>query len=237
MKRVKKFITITVVLIFVLSSIGCTRRGELNSDAQGGFEAFNKIVKAYPEKKGFHKALQHWGFKLPTGEKFEWTKNMGANKADFAMVMLADPFIEAGLDVNKLDKDEWIFKPAGKEDGNELPNLLIKPYNVSDKNQNSNGSEDAFRRILKENQNLVIYDKDSRYFRLILGEGYEVQWAEELGLNDADVKFVLKAEPLIKAGLDINKIQGTGWNFNKSADASNGMRVIPQQLIKTFKLK
>ncbi|EYE88869.1 hypothetical protein Q428_05710 [Fervidicella metallireducens AeB] len=237
MKRLKKLLSITVISIFILTSIGCTRKGELNSDAQGGLEAFNKIVKAYPEKKGFHKALQHWGFKLPTGEKFEWTKNMGANKADFAMVILADPFINAGLDVNKLDKNGWIFKPSGIEEGVELPNLLIKPYNVSDKNQNSNGSEDALRRILKENEDLVVYDKGSKFYKLNLGDGNEVQWVKELGSNNADIIFVLKAEPLIKAGLDINKIQESGWKLKKTTDDTNGIGITPDLLIKTFKLK
>lgn len=65
---------------------------------------------------------------------------MSANKADFAMVMLADPLVKAGLDVKKLDKNAWLYEPAAKDDkGNDLPNRLIKPYNVSDKNKHQMG--------------------------------------------------------------------------------------------------
>ncbi|MDV3429025.1 MAG: hypothetical protein LIR50_18695, partial [Bacillota bacterium] len=193
------------------------------------------IVKSYPKNKGFHKALQHWGFKLPTGEKFEWTKDMSANKADFAMVMLADPLIKAGLDLNKLDKNEWLYSPAAKEEGQDLPNRLIKPYNVSDEKVNSNGSEDAFRRILKEDTALVKYHKEQQHYRLIIGDGNEVQWTEKLGLNDADMIFVLKAEPLIKAGLDVNKLEGTGWIFK--AAGKDDMGENPDQIMKIYKIK
>lgn len=74
-----------------------------NKKTDNGLNAFNAIVKAYPDNKGSHKALRHWGFKLLTGEKFEWSKDMSANKADFAMVMLVDPLVKAGLDVTKLE--------------------------------------------------------------------------------------------------------------------------------------
>lgn len=49
--------------------------------------------------------------------------------------MLADPFVKSGLDVTKLDKNEWLYEPAAKVDGVDLPNRLIKTYNVSDKKE------------------------------------------------------------------------------------------------------
>lgn len=134
-------------------------------------KVFNEIVKAYPENKGFHSALQHWGFKLPTGEKFEWSKDMSANKADFAMVMLADPLIKAGLDVSKLNSDEWLYEPAVVENGQQLPNLLIKPYNVSDRRQAASGSEDSMGRLLKADTSILKYHEDQEHYRLLLGEG------------------------------------------------------------------
>ena len=215
MKR-KKIISLFIVLSIIASiAVGCGRSQTGSKEADNGLKAFNEIVKNFPEKKGFHKALSHWGFKLPTGEKFEWTKNTAANKADFAMVMLADPFIKAGLDVNKLNKDQWIYKPAGKEDGQDLPNLLIKPYNIGDKNENSNGSEDAFRRLLKADTSLIKYDNEEQKYRLLIGEGYEVQWKGKLGAKDNDMVFIIKAQPLIDAGLDINKLTDSGWSIKE----------------------
>lgn len=235
MNKSMKILTLIISSVLVLSFAGCSRTVTGSKDADNGLTAINAIVKAYPKNKGFHNALQHWGFKLPTGEKFEWTKDMSANKADFAMVMLADPLVKAGLDVKKLDSNEWLYSPATKEEGQDLPNRLIKPYNVSDKKVNSNGSEDAFRRILREDPSLVKYHKEQQHYRLLLGDGNEVQWTEKLGLNDADMIFVLKAEPLIKAGLDVNKLQGTGWVFKPAVKDEMGDN--PDQIIKVFKIK
>jgi hypothetical protein len=236
MKKTKKIVALFVSSVLVLSFAGCSRTVTGNKETDNGLNAFNAIVKAYPANKGFHQALQHWGFKLSTGEKFEWTKDTSANKADFAMVMLADPLVKAGLDINKLDKNEWLNEPAAKdENGQDLANRLIKPYNVSDKKVTSNGSEDAMRRILKQDPNLVKYHKEQQHYRLMLGDGNEVQWTEKLGLNDADMIFVLKAEPLIKAGLDVNKLEGTGWIFKAAGKDEMGDN--PDQIMKIFKIK
>ncbi|EQB86150.1 hypothetical protein J2Z44_002694 [Clostridium punense] len=237
MNRKTKILTLVMSSVIALSVAGCSRTSAGSKDADNALVAFNEIVKAYPDKKGFHNALQHWGFKLPTGEKFEWSKDTSANKADYAMVMLADPLIKAGLDVNKLDKNEWLFEPAGRAEGEDLPNRLIKPYNVSDKKQDSNGSEDAMRRLFKADSDIVKYHKDLQHYRLKLGEGNEVQWTEELGLNDADMIFVLKAEPLVKAGLDVNKLEGTGWMFKAAGKDDMGMGENPDQIIQVYDIK
>lgn len=238
MKITKKMIVFIVSGVIMVSFIGCTRKVTGNKEADNALSAFNEIVKAYPENKGFHKELQHWGYKLPTGEKFEWSKDMSANKADYAMVMLADPLIKAGLDVTKLDKNEWLYEPAGKdENGQDLPNRLIKPYNVGDKKEISSGSEDSMRRLLKADTSLVKYHKDQQHYRLTLGEGNEVQWTEKLGLNDADMIFVLKAEPLVKAGLDITKLEGSGWVFREASEDNMGMGQNPDQIVKIFNIK
>jgi hypothetical protein len=222
----------------MVSFAGCSRTVTGNKEADNALNAFNEIVKTYPESKGFHSALQHWGFELATGEKFEWSKDMSANKADLAMVVLADPLVKAGLDVTKLDQNEWIYEPASKDDmGVDLPNRLIKPYNVSDKKQTSNGSEDSMRRILKADTSIIKYHEKQQHYGLKLGEGNEVQWTEELGLNDADMIFVLKAEPLVKAGLDVSKLEGSGWVFKPASNDDMGMGASPDQIVKIHDIK
>lgn len=238
MKVSRKVVALIVSTVLVASFVGCSRTITGKEDADNGLKAFNEIVKTYPEKKGFHEALQHWGFELPTGEKFEWSKDMSANVADFAMVMLADPLVAAGLDIDKLDKNEWLYEPAGKDDmGVDLPNRLIKPYNVSDKKQASSGSEDAMRRLLKEDPNIIKYHEDQEHFGLKLGDGNEVQWTEKLGLNNADMIFVLKAEPLVKAGLDVTKLDGSGWVFKEASDDDMGNGPNPDQIVKVYDIK
>lgn len=238
MKKRKKAASMLIFAALAISITACSRTATGSTEADNALKAFNEIVKAYPENKGFHSALQHWGFALPTGEKFEWSKDMSANKADFAMVLLADPLVRAGLDISKLDKNEWLYEPAGKDEmGVELPNRLIKPYNVSDKKQASSGSEDSMRRILKADTGIVKYHEKQQHYGLKLGDGNEVQWTEKLGLNDADMIFVLKAEPLIEAGLDINKLEGSGWVFKPASDDDMGMGANPDQIVKIYDIK
>ena len=152
--------------------------------------------------------------------------------------MLADPLVKAGLDVSKLDKNEWLYEPAGKDEmGVELPNRLIKPYNVSDKKETSNGSEDSMRRLLKADTKIVKYHKAQQHFGLKLGDGNEVQWTEKLGTNDADMIFVLKADQLVKAGLDVSKLEGSGWVFREASKDNMGMGENPDQIVKIYDIK
>lgn len=238
MKNTKKIIAIIASSLIVVSFIGCSRTKTGNEEADNALTSFNEIVKAYPDNKGFHEALQHWGFKLPTGEKFEWSKDMSANKADFAMVMLADPLVEAGLDISKLDSNEWLYEAAGKDEmGVDLPNRLILPYNVSDEKQESNGSEDSMRRLLKADTESIKYHKDQKHYALKLGAGNEVQWTETLGINDADMIFVLNAEPLVNAGLDVTKLEGSGWVFKAASEDDMGMGPNPDQIVRIYDIK
>lgn len=236
MNKRKKALALLISAALVISITGCSRSATGRAEADNALKAFNEIVKTYPERKGFHSALQHWGFELDAGEKFEWSKDMSANKADLAMVVLADPLVEAGLDISKLDKNEWLYEPAGKDDmGKELPNRLIKPYNVGDKKQASSGSEDSMRRIFKADSSIISYHEKQQHYGLKLGEGNEVQWTEKLGIKDGDMIFLLKAEPLVKAGLDITKLEGSGWVFKP---AGNDMGTAnPDQIIKIYDIK
>lgn len=228
-----KIVSILIISAITLTSVGCSRTSTGNKEADAALTAFNKIVKAYPSNKGFHRTLQHWGFKLSGDNKFEWTKDTSANKIDFAMVIEADPLIKAGLDVKKLDEKDFVSKPATTEDGAPLSNRIVHPYNVSDKKEFSSGSEDALRRLLKQDTSLVKYNESEKMYVLTLGNGYEVEWTENSSEADGDIKFVIPAEQLVKAGLDVNKLDGTGWKVEKASSDNSGK----DQLVKSFILK
>jgi hypothetical protein len=220
---------IAVIAAAVLLA-GCNRVQTGGKESDDALAAFNAIVKANLDRKGYHDAMKHWGLSLPGGGKFEWTKDTGAGPIDFAMVIPAEPFIRAGLDVNRLEGTGYVFQAAKVEGGESLPDLLLHPFDVSGKKENAQGSEDALRRILKQNNNLVEYNGAQQQYRLRLyrqGETpFEVQWTEKLGLNSADITFVIPATPLTAAGLDIAKLGG-GW-----APAAGS----PNQLVNTYSL-
>ncbi|WP_163192930.1 hypothetical protein [Clostridium thermarum] len=226
MLKKSKASAITLALVIGVSFTGCSKGSTGSELCDKAYKAFTVVVKENKDKIGYHDALSHWGIKMPSGEKFEWTKDTAANVADLAIVALADPFINAGLDVTKLDKNQWLFEPAAKEGTEQLPNRLIKPYNVSDKRFQTEGYEDAMRNIIKTDNNLITYNPDAKKYVISLGQGFEVQWTESLGTNESDMVFVFDAKPLVEAGLDVNKLSGSGWEVKEDG-----------KLVKAFKLK
>jgi len=231
MKKLKGIAVIALSSVIVLSLAACGSKNVEENITDRGLNAFNEIVNTYPDKKGFHEPMQHWGFEVESGEKFEWSNDMSANKADFAMVVQAEPLINAGLDVEKLDKNIWLFEEAGKDSmGMEQPAILILPYDISDTQKTSNDSNESMKALLTADPDNLIYHEDQQHYVLNLGGTNEVIWTEELGLNDSDMIFVLEAESLIAAGLDTDKLEGSGWVFKEASDAVK----TPDQIIKTY---
>lgn len=226
MFKKSKMLAITLVLAIGASFVGCSKGSTGSEQGDKAYKAFTSIVKENKDKIGYHDALSHWGIKMPTGEKFEWTKDTAANVADLAIVSLADPFINAGLDVTKLDKNLWLYEPAAKDGAEELPNRLIKPFNISDKRFETEGYEDAMKNIIKTDASLISYNADTKKYAISLGKGFEVQWTENLGANEADMVFVFDSKSLVDAGLDVSKLAGSGWEVKEDG-----------KLVKAFKLK
>lgn len=230
----KKLLTIAVSASLALSLAACSSAAPGESTTEKGLKAFNLILETYPDRQGFHEELRHWGFEVPTGEKFEWIDDMSANKADFAMVLEAQPLISAGLDVTKLDQALWIYEPAGKDSmGMEQPARLILPTNISDSKLPMKTAGESMKALLEAAPGKLMFHGDMDHFVLTLNGANEVIWTEQLDLNDTDMAFVLEAGPLVAAGLDLAKLEGTGWTFKKADPVAK----TPDQIIRTFDLK
>ncbi|WP_055667286.1 hypothetical protein [Desnuesiella massiliensis] len=213
MKKNKIITLLAAVTISIVLLSACSKGNSSAND--NAYKSINSIIKENRDKVGFHAEMSHWGLSLQGEEKFEWTKDPSSNEADFAMVILADPFIKAGLDTNKLDSKEIIFKKASKEGNMENSNLLIRPLNISDKRQNSDGAEDAIRRLFKMDKTNI--KGEDNYYKLDLGSSFEVKWKYQEEDKSAEVIFYIDPEPLFKAGLDRNNMDETGWSIEKSA--------------------
>ncbi len=239
------FIVISIVIASTLG--GCDRSPTGTKESDNALYAFNKIVSEHKDQKGFHPSLKHWGLALEvkqtesqTVDKFEWSKDSAANAIDFAMVLRAKPFIEAGLDPDKLAADSgYVYKPAAVEDGKQIEAVLIHPYNLSDKRETAQGSEDAMRRLLKQDPSIVELVEDQQGYRLGLrtGAGFDqfdqfvVTWTNSPDTSDTLISFAIDADPLLAAGLDPKKIEG--WSFLPSTSGLPS----PNQLKKEYDLK
>jgi hypothetical protein len=213
MLKLKIAILLGLIISITAVAIGCSESKVELEAKDKALNSFKAVLKSNPDKIGYHKVLKHWNFKMPSGELFEWSKNVGENKADYAMVLLADPFIKAGLDTNKLKDDNWLFKAAEVEDGKQLPNRLIHPFNIDDKAENSNGWEDALRRVFNKKPSIISFNDNDKVTVLSLGEGFSVELKENTQPQKSVFTFRIKSTALVKAGLDINKLNNSEWTL------------------------
>ncbi len=230
----RKAFLLLLSLSLLLTLSGCDQTKTGSEESDNALAAFNAVVEKYPDNKGFHSEMLHWGLALPGEDKFEWTKDTSESDIDFAMAMKAEPFVEAGLDPDKLPSDDYIYLEESTKKKMEAPARIAHPFNVSDEKEVAQGSEDAMRRLLKQNNDLVQYHEEMGRYRLYLGEGYEVQWTDDLTSGEPEITFILQADPLVQAGLDVEELDGSGWVYQPAGE--DEMESYPNRLVMSYDL-
>lgn len=93
-------------------------------------DVFEEFVENNRDAIGYHAALDHYGVSLGNGNMFEWAKNTETNDKDIVFVLNPQPFIDAGVDVNKVEG--WAFaKVEVMEDGKKVEvDKLLKPFDL-----------------------------------------------------------------------------------------------------------
>ncbi|MFV0413206.1 MAG: hypothetical protein ACK5L3_08050 [Oscillospiraceae bacterium] len=128
---------------YVLSQGKLVVGTKLGSDAlayQGAptpLAAYEQIVSHYRSAIGYHTALDHYNVSLGGGNMFEWAKNIEENSVtgenqdkDIVFVLNPEPFIEAGVDPEKVEG--WVYTTVSMDmDGNaEDVYKFLKPFNL-----------------------------------------------------------------------------------------------------------
>jgi hypothetical protein len=93
--------------------------------------SYEQIVKLKRSAIGYHGALNHYGVNLSDGNLFEWAKDMSTNEKDMVFVLNPEPFINAGVDPEKIQG--WAFAEVTVDDANGKPiqvNKILKPFNL-----------------------------------------------------------------------------------------------------------
>ncbi|GHU75274.1 hypothetical protein FACS189461_1210 [Spirochaetia bacterium] len=93
--------------------------------------SYEQIVKLKRSSIGYHASLDHYGVNLGDGNLFEWAKDMDTNDKDMVFVLNPEPFIEAGVDPNKVEG--WVFGKVTVDDANGKPvevDKLLKPFDI-----------------------------------------------------------------------------------------------------------
>lgn len=94
------------------------------------YESYKKIVKSKRNSIKYHAELDHYGIDLGNGNLFEWAKDMNTNDKDIVFVLNPEPFIDAGVNPEKVDG--WVYaKVSTMKDGKKIEVYkLLKPFNL-----------------------------------------------------------------------------------------------------------
>jgi hypothetical protein len=109
----------------------------LNTPEDGGagesspLASYERIVSEKRDIIGYHGAADHYGVNVGGGNMFEWAKDMGKNDKDIVFVLNPQPFIDAGVDPNRIEG--WVFAKVTIDDENGKSvevDKLLKPFNL-----------------------------------------------------------------------------------------------------------
>lgn len=94
-------------------------------------DSYQKIVDHARDTISYHAALDHFGIKMDNGNMFEWAKDMKTNDKDIVFVLNPQPFIDAGVDPEKVA--DWVFAKVETmdESGKNIEvDKFLKPFDV-----------------------------------------------------------------------------------------------------------
>jgi hypothetical protein len=92
---------------------------------------YQKILNSNRSAIGYHSALDHYGIDLGNGNMFEWAKDAKTNDKDIVFVLNPQPFIEAGINPEKIEG--WLYAkvPVMDAKGKKTEVFkILKPFNL-----------------------------------------------------------------------------------------------------------
>lgn len=94
-------------------------------------ESFKEFVRVKRDAVGYHADLDHYGVNLGNGNMFEWAKDMSTNDKDIVFVLNPKPFIDAGVDPEKVKGWTYAKVPMMDAKGKKIEvDKLLKPFNL-----------------------------------------------------------------------------------------------------------
>jgi copper chaperone CopZ len=233
------FSLFTALMVFLVLGTGAGFISCASTDvvAQVATTSFDALVAKLGDKVGMSSMDPAWQITSPAGDLFliaqDFSRpNKDGESPDFEMDFDAKPFLAAGLDVTKLPMSDAVGYRL--EDGRFMVHFEWGDAPL----KAAQGGKDitaTFRQILATYRDRIGYHEKLDHYGFALGDGNMVEWAKDLATNDKDLVFVLNPEPLVKAGLDPNKVEG--WTFAKvEVKDANGKAQLVDKLLKPFNL-
>ncbi|MEI7884916.1 MAG: hypothetical protein WCI30_06150 [Clostridia bacterium] len=225
----KKIIIIIAALFVALSITACQ---SLDVVGTGAITSFTEVAKNLSEPISSDPVNNGWSLAAPGGERFVWSKDFSAKgMSDLMMEFDIQPFLAAGLQPEKLDKNIYLY--------DKLANKLMVHAELGDTQFKSASSTDplaTFKEIVTAYRTSVNYHEKLDHYNIAFGGGNMFEWAKNLTTNDKDIVFVLNPATLISAGVDPLKVEG--WVFAKvEIKNAQGDKELVDKLLKPYNLQ
>jgi hypothetical protein len=157
---------------------------------------------------------------------------------DLMLDIDAQPFIDAGLDTDKLPH-EYMFYEGGSMGGSGIAEKLImigvKLGGDELKYDGAPSPLAAFKHLVNLYRGSIGYHTALDHYGVDLGDGNMFEWAKDMSTNDKDMVFVVNPEPFINAGVVPENLDG--WIFTKVPVEKDGKNVEVDKFLKIFDLK
>ena len=113
------------------------------------------------------------------------------DEADVFIAVMAQPFLDAGLDLAKTPDSVFLNG-----------DMLVLSFNVKDY-KDATDAVSALSNVVAANRSLLGYHKELDHYGITLGE-HKVEWAKDPLTNDKDAVIVLDGDTLTSWGSDLD---------------------------------
>jgi hypothetical protein len=223
--------SIAAVITALLALSGCQK---LDVVGNASIVSFKALLEAMPDKVAYDEKMAGWSLTAPDGStQFIWSRDFSKSGMHDVMIDFdAQPFIDAGLDTNKLPKDEMILYYNGRI----MVGSKLGKEELAYKGEATPLA--SYEHIVRLKRNSVKYHAQFDHYGVeVDGEcGHIFEWAKDMGKNDKDIVFVLEPSIFTDAGVDPEKIEG--WVFGKvTVMDAYGNDITVDKILKPFDIK
>lgn len=221
-----KYFLIPLLLVMTLIYASCSQLDVIGNKSVTSFE---EVLGAMSDKITADEVNGGWTLTAPdSSARFFWSKDFSKSTVYDAMLEFdAKPFIDAGLDINKLP------------DGMVIDDKLVVGTELSSESLTYEGEVTplaSYEKIVELKRKSINYHAALDHYGIDLAGGNVFEWAMDISKNDKDIVFVLNPQVFIDAGVDPEKVEG--WVFAKVETMDmDGKKVEVDKFLKPFDLK
>ena len=230
----KAMVTVFSAALLAVFGLG-TSEAAFNTDivGQAAVTSFSAMLDGLEFPPAADDEMGTWVLSDPDGNAaFWWRKSADDMRTYDAFICFdAEPFINAGLDVNKL--------PAGMKEMLDDRGKIMVGKKLSKEELKYDGNItplSSFEQIVKLDRESVGYHSALDHYGITVADGSLFEWAKDMSKNDKDIVFVIDPKILTDAGVDPAKVEG--WVYDKvPLEDARGRKFEAEKFLRPFDLK